>query len=150
MYRLKNWPHMWLLVVAFAAAPPVVAQQSESIPIGARVLVTLRDSLRPWLFSARTTSLIGTTIATSSDQLTLRLASSDTVRISRASVRAVAISRGASRGRSSLQQAAFGALVGSVASIGKQKQWVGVIAGAGVGAVTGFVAPYEHWRRVRW
>ena len=139
-----------LLGALLCADATCAAQSSDSVAVGARVRVILRDSLRQWMFAPRTQSVIGTVVARSEDVLTLRIGAADTARISRQHVRAVAMSRGTSRLRSAVAQAAFGALFGSLLSGRDLPRWAIVSVGAGAGGLAGLLAPYEHWRRVHW
>jgi hypothetical protein len=139
-----------ILYTLICAAATCGAQSRDSAVVGARVRVTLSDSLRQWSLAPRTQALIGTVIALNADVLMLTIGAADTMRISRSHIRGLAVSRGTSRLRSAVAQAAFGAFLGSVLSDRKLPRWAVVSVGAGLGVVVGSLAPFEHWRRVRW
>ena len=140
----------WLVGVILCLSATCGAQSSDPVAVGARVRVILRDSLRQWTFAPRAQALIGTVVARHADTLTLTIGAADTARVSRQQVRGLAVSRGTSRLRSAVAQAAFGALLGSVISDRELPRWSIVGIGVGLGSVVGLLAPYEHWRRVRW
>lgn len=99
------------IVVAVLAASSARAQGIADLPSGARVRVTVPDSVRQAPLIARRQSIIGTFVRATSDTLWLRVAGPDTLRLPRAST-AVQASRGVSRTRSALQ---FGLGAGVVA-----------------------------------
>ena len=123
--------YAWLFGVTLCIVATCGAQSSDSVAVGARVRVILRDSLRQWTFAPRTQTLIGTVVTRNADTLTLTIGAADTARVSRPQVRGLAVSRGTSRLRSAIAQAAFGALVGSVLSDRAWPRWanVGVAGG---------------------
>ena len=138
------------LGIVLCADASCVAQSRDSVAVGARVRVILRDSMRQSVFAPRTQALIGTLVARQLDTLTLTIGAADTARVSRPQIRGIAVSRGTSRFRSAVVQAAFGALVGNLFSDRELPRWANVSVSAGLGGVVGMLAPYEHWRRVRW
>ncbi|HZF66512.1 MAG TPA: hypothetical protein VEZ47_00540 [Gemmatirosa sp.] len=132
-------------------------QGTAPLPAGARVRLQLADSLRPGPFAPRAQRVIGTVVRDAGGVIALEVGARDTLRLARASVERIAVSRGASRTRSALQQAAFGAF--SLAAVGAftrsgddRSEHVAArraALGAGIGVIVGTVSPYERWRTIR-
>jgi hypothetical protein len=142
------------------------AQFPAEVQVGARVRLWLPEAHRQAEGPARRQLLRGTIDALSGD--TLRLAVPGAVgalAIPRASVRRLEVSRGRpSRPVSAAERAVGGAIGGAVswALLNDPRRtggphyrtdWraagVGAAWGAGIGALTGLLFPYERWRRVR-
>jgi len=131
------------------------AQGIADLPSGARVRVTIPDSVRQAPLIRRRQILIGTLVQATADTLWLHVAGPDTLRLPRAST-AVQASRGVSRTRSAIQ---FGLGMGiGWLALGyhdahdeQTRQRAVTLAGVGVvvGALIGAWSPYESWRRVR-
>ena len=145
----------YVFVVALLAMSRAQAQGIADLPSGARVRVTIPDSMRQAPLIARRQSIIGTFVRATSDTVWLRVAGPDTIRLPRAST-AVQASRGVSRTRSAIQ---FGIGAGVVAllirypdahSESARHDALGIAGGSMVaGALIGALSPYESWRRVR-
>jgi hypothetical protein len=143
---LAAWPHQGS------------AQDVRSEPaVGARVRVTLADSLRAAPFAPRRTVLVGTVARVTPESLVvLPPGASTATSLPRSTVRALAVSRGVSRWRSAGQQALIAGLTCGVAGyaahqerggLGRAAAWGSLCAP--LGATIGTLRPYEHWRRVR-
>ena len=126
--------------------------------MGARVRVTLADSLRAAPIAPRRTVLVGTVARMTAESLTvLPPGASTATSLPRSAVRGLAVSRGVSRWRSAGQQALVAGLAGSVAGyaaahrerggLGRAAAWGSL--GAPLRAMVGALRPYEQWRRVR-
>jgi hypothetical protein len=142
-------------LVTLAAGGRATAQSVADLSSGARVRITLPDSVPQAPLTPKARSVIGTLARVTADTLWLHVAGPDTLRVPRATLRRIEVSRGRSRSRSAMQQ---GLLMGlSVGGIGVARNdgeigrdAVGTAAlGAVLGALLGALQPYEHWRTVR-
>jgi hypothetical protein len=144
-----------VLAVLFVIGSAQLAAQAPGP--GARVRVTLSDSLRFDPFIGNRMLLMGTVTRMTADSLAVRIAD-DTLQIPRARIRRLDVSRGVSRTRSAIHQGlAFGIAAILVAVpvhddidevFSGQRILISASTGAAFGAVLGAVRPYEHWRRV--
>ena len=151
---MKRALHL-IAIVALLAAGDARAQGIDGLPSGARVRLTLPDSLRQEPFMPRRHSIIGTLARATSDTLWLHVAGPDTLRLPRAST-SVAVSRGASRTRSAVEHGVVlgigaGLILFAAADDEDSRRDALGIGGLGalVGAVIGAWRPYESWRAVR-
>jgi hypothetical protein len=151
---MKRALHIMALV-ALLVAGDARAQGVADLPGGARVRITLPDSLRQAPFLRRTRTVIGTLVRATPDTLWLHVAGPDTLRVPRIAT-TVQVSRGASRLRSALEQGlAIGIGVALIhytsADDTHSRREALPIGGLGValGAVIGAWSPYESWRTIR-
>jgi hypothetical protein len=148
---------LYLVVVAasLAAEPQGGAQSIADLPSGARVRITLPDSVRQAPLIPKTRILIGSLVRATTDTIWVDVAGPDTLRLPRAALRRIDVSRGVSRARSAAEQGLFvGAMVGllrvSTDDGEVHRRAIGFAAlGAAFGGVLGAWQPYEHWRAVR-
>ena len=137
------------LVCTLASATPLIAQQMETVTVGVRDRLTLRDSVCAQPFTRQTTPLIGTVISSTANDFTLAVGARDPVRITRPSIRSVQISRGASRRRSAIARGIKGEVVGTLRRGEASERVLGAAIGTGLGVVIGLLSPFEHWRSFR-
>jgi hypothetical protein len=147
-----------VVLAALCAAPPAAAQAGAApAPEGARVRLTLADSVRPAPLAPRAAALVGTLARATADTLYVVPAGAATAAaVPRRAVRVLSVSRGVSRPRSALEQAVVGGVTWALLAYaaggtdGAPARRVAAYgaAGVGVGAVLGAVRPYERWRRV--
>lgn len=165
---MRSLRHRLLAValVALTAAPAALRSQDlREIPAGTRVRLWLPESQRqqegPW----QRQLLRGTLAGVESDTLRLTIAgAANPVAVPRTSVRRLEVSRGVSRPVSAVERALGGALGGAILfglmndprrtggphySTDWQAAGVGAAWGAGFGALTGLLFPYERWHRVK-
>ena len=156
---------LFIVFSLIVAAPRLAnAQFPAEVQPGTRVRVWIPEMIRQEQEPEHRQLLRGT--VESVDDRTLRLrvpGTAGSLAIPRASVRRLDVSRGVSRGASMFERAVGGAIGGAIvfALLNDPKRtggphyrtdWraagVGAEWGAGIGAVVGFVWPYERWGRV--
>ena len=160
---------MLSIVAAFvsltSAAAPLRAQFPAEVQTGTRVRLWIAEPYRQAEGPVRRQLLRGTIERFTADELRLSIhGTAGAIAIPRASVRRLEVSRGVSRPASAFERAVGGAIGGAVSwalmndprrSGGPhyRTDWraagVGASWGAGIGALTGALFPYERWRRVR-
>ena len=147
--------HLMVAVLALAAAGRARAQSVDDLPSGARVRITVPDSVRQAPLTPRSRTVIGTMARATTDTLWLHVAGPDTVRVPRSALRRIYVSRGVSRSRSAVEQGLFmasiGLSLGVAANDGElRRESIGIGAVvAALGAFMGALSPYEHWQKVR-
>ena len=139
-------------------ATPAIAQFPSALAAGARVRITVPDSVRQEPLRPRQQELIGTVAGVAADTLYLTVPNTTgTLAVPRSVSRGVP-SRVTSALRRGVEWAAAGALAAFVAQgyeedassrSGSEQVAVGAGIGFGVGAVLGAVWPSERWRRLR-
>ena len=141
-----------------------VAQYPTDVRPGTRVRVWIPEPVRQEHAPESRQLLRGTVDAVDGSVLRLRVPSTtNSLAIPRASVRRLDVSRGVSRGASMVERAIGGAIGSAILfallndpdrSGGPhyRTDWraagVGAAWGGGIGALIGFIWPYERWRRV--
>lgn len=148
------------LLLGVGGAPRVAGAQDgvAGIPAGARVRLTLPDSLRVAPLAPRATALVGHLVRTSGDTLfVLPPGAVVPTAVRLTAVRGVEQSRGASRLRSALQQGVIGGLTWGLLTYAIQRgdgnrarnalAWGA--GGLSFGGALGSIRPYEQWRRVQ-
>lgn len=149
-------------VLIWLALPTVGAAQelADSLVAGARVRVTIENSVQPTGVRQRNESIRGTLISTSPDSLVFRPGPEmGTLTVPWSTVRRVEISLGASRVHSALTKAVPAGLAGAAicASTRCGEQFrsrgerviYGAAVGVALGATLGALFPNERWRPVR-
>ena len=149
-----------LALLPFAAA----AQFPAEVHTGTRVRVWLPEPYVQMEGPARRQLIRGTVETVARDSLRLAVPRAGALSIPRASIRRLEVSHGSSRVATAIERAIGGAIGGAITfalmndprrSGGPhyRTDWraagVGASWGAGIGAVIGFIAPVEQWRRVR-
>jgi hypothetical protein len=145
-----------LACMSLLATGRAAAQDIASLPVSARVRITIADSTRQWWLLPRAQSVIGTVARATGDTLWLHIAGPDTMRVPRVALRRLEMSRGVSRARSALEQGLSLGLLSVLIlhSNSDDPPPIGRALGAGAigaaaGAALGAWRPYERWRRVR-
>lgn len=148
--------HLILAIVALVPSGRARAQSVAGLPNGARVRITLPDSVRQAPFTPRARTVIGTVARATTDTLWLHVAGPDTLRVPRATLSRIDVSRGVSRTRSAVEQGALlglsiGLSLGVATNNGEvRRDAIGIGAVAAVlGAFLGALRPYEHWATAR-
>ncbi len=154
--------HPCLVAFLLCAGTSLLSAQARSltdVAAGARVRLTVQDSLRQQPIIPARQVMVGEFVRASADSVWLRPVGSGEVGVAREFIRGAAISRGASRWRSALTfGAGFGVLVAlSVWSDQVDRNvdhrarnvWIGAGVGLGIGTIIGAISPYEHWRGIR-
>ena len=153
-------------LAAFTSAPATLrAQFPADVQSGARVRLWIPEPNRQAEGPLHRQLLRGTVAGITPDTLRLSInGAAGTIAIPRGSVRRLELSRGVSRPASAFERAVGGAIGGAVswALLNDPRRrggphygtdWraagVGASWGAGIGAVTGLIFPYERWQRVR-
>ena len=147
-------------------APSVAAAQfPEAVRVGARVSVSLPDTVRRSPFAPSRHALLGTVTRLTADSLYLTPPhAAGEVGVARERIRALHVSRGVPRrATSALRQGLQGLLAGAVTFgiLGTpdpaddrrtgdlRSVAIGAGVGLGVGAVVGAIRPVERWKRLR-
>ena len=155
-----------LIVISLLFATPglVAAQFPTDVRPGTRVRVWIPETVRQEHPPESRQLLRGTVESVDGSVLRLRVPSTaGSLSIPRASVRRLDVSRGVSRGASMVERAVGGAIGGAIlfAALNDpdrsggphyRTDWraagVGAAWGGGIGAIVGFIWPYERWHRV--
>jgi hypothetical protein len=155
-----------LIAISLILATPnlAAAQFPSDIHSGTRVRVWIPEPTRQEQAPERRQLLRGTVESADGSILRLRVpGTAGSLAIPRSSVRRLDVSRGVSRGASMVERAAGGAIGGAIlfGLLNDPKRtggphyrtdWraagVGAAWAGGIGAVVGFVWPYERWHRV--
>lgn len=135
-----------------AAAQPLRAQSLEAISPGARVQITITDSLRQEPILAARQRIIGSLIRATSDSIWLQPMGSGPLAVSRTAVRGTSASLGISRARSAVSVGVQAGLLALASQLARDRNdiSIGVIgAGVGLGFSLGAIFPFEHWRRIK-
>ena len=165
---MRSFRQLLPVVAALAAvtsAPMTLrAQFPANVQSGARVRLWIPEPYRQAEGPLHRQLLRGTVAGVTPDALLLSINGAGAISIPRGSVRRLEISRGVSRPASGFERAVGGAIGGAVswALLNDPRRrggphygtdWraagVGASWGAGIGALTGLIFPYERWQRVR-